>query len=125
MLTPRPSQQIFLATEPVDMRGGFDRLAGRVMQAGLDVYAGHLFVFVSKRRTHLKVLTWDGTGMVVLYKRLAKGCFTLPDVATDARTATIDPAALAALLEGLQVRGVRRSMSAAGRPPAIDTAAES
>jgi transposase len=125
VLTPRPAQQIFLATEPVDMRGGFDRLAGRVIQAGLDVYAGHLFVFVSKRRTHLKVLTWDGTGMVVLYKRLAKGCFTLPDVPTGARTATIDPAALAALLEGLQVRGVGRSVSAVGRRPAIDTAAES
>jgi len=109
MLTPRPSQQIFLATDAVDMRGGFDRLAGRVLQAGLDLYAGHLFVFVSKRRTHLKVLTWDGTGMVVLYKRLAKGRFVLPDVSTDARTSTLDPTALASLLEGLQVRGVRRS----------------
>ncbi len=125
MLTPLPSQQIFLATEPVDMRGGFDRLAGRVLQAGLDLYAGHLFVFLSRRRTHLKVLTWDGSGMVVLYKRLAKGCFDLPDVPTDARTATIDPAALAALLEGLQVRGVGRSKSAVGRQPTIDVARES
>lgn len=125
MLTPRPSQQIFLATEPVDMRGGFDRLAGRVLQAGLDLYAGHLFVFVSKRRTHLKVLTWDGTGMVVLYKRLSKGCFVLPDVSTDARTATLDPTALAALLEGLQVRGVRRSKSEMRTPPSIDPAGKS
>lgn len=120
MLTPSPSQQIFLATEPVDMRGGFDRLAGRVLQAGLELYAGHLFVFVSKRRTHLKVLTWDGTGMVVLYKRLAKGCFTLPDVPTDARTATLDPASLAALLDGLQVHGVRRSKFANRTKTAID-----
>jgi transposase len=123
MLTPRPSQQIFFATEPVDMRGGFDRLAGRVMQAGLDLYAGHLFVFVSKRRTHLKVLTWDGSGMVILFKRLSKGCFVLPDVPTNARTATIDPASLAALLDGLQVHGVRRSKSAVGTTPAIDAAA--
>ncbi len=121
MLTPRLSQQIFLAIDPVDMRGGFDRLAGRVLQAGLDLYAGHLFVFVSKRRTHLKVLTWDGTGMVVLYKRLAKNCFVLPDVASDTGTATLDPVALATLLEGLQVRGVRRSKSAARRQTGIDT----
>jgi transposase len=122
VLTPLPSQQIFLATEAVDMRGGFDRLAGRVVQAGLDLYAGHLFVFVSKRRTHLKVLTWDGTGMVVLYKRLAKGCFTLPEVPAGARTATLDPASLAALLDGLQVHGVRRSKSVARTTTAIDAA---
>ena len=63
MLSPGPSQQIFLATEPVDMRGGFDRLAARVQQAGLELYTGHLFVFVSRRRTHLKILTHDGTGL--------------------------------------------------------------
>jgi transposase len=122
MLTPAPYQQIFLATEPVDMRGGFDRLAGRVVQAGLDLYAGHLFVFVSKRRTHLKVLTWDGSGMVVLFKRLSKGCFVLPDLPTDARTTTLDPASLATLLDGLQVHGVRRSKSATRTTPAIDAA---
>lgn len=122
MLTPRPTQQIFLATDAVDMRGGFDRLAGRVVQAGLDLYAGHLFVFISKRRTHLKILTWDGTGMVILYKRLSKGCFVLPDVSNGARTATLDPAALASLLAGLQVRGVRRSESGARPRTPIDDA---
>ncbi len=67
MLSPGPAQQIFLATEPVDMRGGFDRLACRVQQAaGLDLNAGHLFAFLSKRRTHLKILTHDGSGLVDL-----------------------------------------------------------
>lgn len=122
MLTPRPAQQIFFATEPVDMRGGFDRLAARVVQAGLDLYAGHLFVFVSRRRAHLKVLTWDGSGLVVLYKRLSKRRFVLPEVDTDARTATLDPAALAALLDGLSVPGVRRSKSAGSIAADIDTA---
>lgn len=121
MLTPRPTQQIFLATEPVDMRGGFDRLAGRVLQAGLDLYAGHLFAFVSRRRTHLKILTWDGSGLIVLYKRLSRGTFVLPEVDTHARTATLDPAALAALLDGLELPGVRRSKSADGVPPDVDT----
>ena len=122
MLTPQPSQQIFLAVDPVDMRGGFDKLAGLVLQARLDLYAGHLFVFVSKRRTHLKVLTWDGTGVVVLYKRLAKNRFVLPDVASENGTATLAPAALAVLLEGLQVRGVRRSQSVVREQAGIDTA---
>lgn len=122
MLTPRPSQSIFLATEPVDMRGGFDRLASRVLQAGLDLYGGHLFVFVSKRRTHLKILTSDGTGLLILYKRLGKRrLFRLPEVPLGARTATLDPASLAILLEGCAVRGVRRSSSPTGAPAPIDT----
>lgn len=122
MLSPGPSQQIFLATELVDMRGGFDRLACRVHQAGLDLYAGHLFVFLSKRRTHLKVLTHDGTGLVVLYKRLSRGRFALPEVPPGARTATLDAASLATLLAGLQVAGVQRSKSGAGPAASIDIA---
>lgn len=121
MLTPRPAQRIFLATEPVDMRGGFDRLASRVLQAGLELYDGHLFVFVSKRLTHLKILTWDGTGLVVLYKRLAKGRFQLPDVPAGARTAALDPASLATLLEGCRIRGVGRSSPPDGASSGIDT----
>ena len=67
MLTAPNDPRISLALEPVDMRGGFERLSGRVRAAGLDLYGGHLFVFVSRRRTHLKLLTWDGTGLVVLH----------------------------------------------------------
>lgn len=123
MLTPSTTQQIYLAIEPVDMRGGFDRLAGRVLQAGLDLYGGHLFVFLSKRRVHLKILTWDGSGLVVLYKRLSKGRFPFPDVATDRRTATLAPAALAALLDGLEFRGVQRSKSGDPLSPPFDPTA--
>src|SRR5690606_20250265 len=94
--------------------------AGRVLQAGLDLYAGHLFVFVSRRRAHLKILTWDGSGMVVLYKRLSKRTFVLPDVEPGARTATLDAATLATLLDGLQVAGVRRSVSPRRTVPTLD-----
>ena len=93
------------------MRGGFDRLAGRVKQAGLDLYAGHLFVFVSKRRTHLKVLTWDGSGLVVFYKRLGRGKFVLPLEKKGKGAATLDAQAFAKLLRGAQTVQVRRSKS--------------
>ena len=120
MLSVADQQRIYLAAEPVDMRGGFDRLAGRVKQAGLDLYAGHLFVFMSKRRTHLKVLTWDGTGMVVFYKRLGRGKF-VPAIATNGqRPATLDPAAFAILLRGAETLGVRRSKSATQTRSGLD-----
>ncbi len=53
MLTGHP-HRIFLDPEPVNMRAGFDRLAARVISADHDLSTGHLFVFLSKRRTHLK-----------------------------------------------------------------------
>jgi hypothetical protein len=46
--------RIYLDPEPGDMRAGIDRLAARVNSAGHDLSAGHLFVFLSKSRTHLK-----------------------------------------------------------------------
>jgi len=113
-------QRIYLAAAPVDMRGGFDRLAGRVKQAGLDLYAGHLFVFVSRRRTHLKILTWDGSGVVVYYKRLGRGKFVPPVGEDGARPATINPEAFATLLKGAQNVGVRRSKSPRHSNGALD-----
>jgi transposase len=40
--------------------------------------SGALFVFFGKRRTALKVLFYDGTGLCLFYKRLEQGCFQVP-----------------------------------------------
>ena len=122
MLNPTQNQRIYLAVEPVDMRGGFDRLAGRVRATALDLYAGHLFVFISRRRTHLKVLTWDGSGLVVLYKRLGKGKFIVPGRDGQPGTTTLDAAAFANLLRGSETVGVGRSKSRKRPKGGIDTA---
>jgi len=120
VLSVPPQQRIYLAAEPVDMRGGFDRLSGRVRAAGLDLYAGHLFIFVSRRRTHLKVLTWDGSGLVVFYKRLGRGKFVPPVDKDGQRPATLDAAAFATLLRGAPTVGVRRSLSSREHNGGID-----
>ena len=70
---------IYVALEPVDMRFGFERLGGFVrekMQA--EPRSRALFVFVSKRGHTMKVLTWDGTGAILIHKRLDAGKFELP-----------------------------------------------
>jgi transposase len=70
---------IYVALEPVDMRFGHERLSGLVrekMQAGPRSKA--LFVFVGKRGHSMKVLTWDGTGAIVVHKKLDAGKFELP-----------------------------------------------
>ena len=68
--------EVFIATDPVDMRYGFERLSGLVRERmGREPRSRALFVFVGKRRHTLKVLTWVGTGVVLFYKRLDAGRF--------------------------------------------------
>lgn len=64
---------------PVDMRKSFDTLHALVtQQLGRDLLDGDLFLFVGKDRKRAKVLLWDGTGVCLYAKRLAKGCFPAP-----------------------------------------------
>ena len=86
MLNIPASTKIYVASEPVDIRKGMDALAGWVEENGLDVYSGHLFVFLSKRMTHVKVLTWSRGGFVLLAKRLEEGRFRFPARGENART---------------------------------------
>lgn len=71
--------EVFVAVEPVDMRLGFERLGGLVRERmAREPKSRALFVFFGKRRQTVKVLTWDGTGMVLWYKRLDRGLFEIP-----------------------------------------------
>ena len=108
MLTLPSSVRIFLATEPCDMRKGFDCLSTLVFNYGEDVFSGHLFVFVSRRRDRLKVLTWQSGGFVLIYKRLEKGRFKLGRFEADQQTIQLEPAQLTMLMEGIDYSRVRR-----------------
>jgi transposase len=71
--------EIYVATEPVDMRFGFERLGGLVREKmKREPRSRALFVFFGKRRQSVKILTWDGTGTVLIYKRLDRGLFEIP-----------------------------------------------
>jgi len=108
MLNLPTAVQIYLASEPADMRKGFDGLAAIVLERGLDIYSGHLFVFVSKRRDRVKILTWDRGGFVLYYKRLERGRFKLPLISGD--TVRLDAGQLAMLLDGVDVKRVQRNI---------------
>ena len=72
--------EVFIALAPIDLRWGFDRLAGLAQeQIGRSARSGALFVFIGKRKTALKVLFFDGTGMCLFYKRLDSRTFRVPD----------------------------------------------
>ena len=81
MIVPTQSLRIVLAVRPVDFRCGPDALAGLVQNTlGLDPHSGLIVVFRSKRMDRLKILLWDGTGLVLVYKRLGEGHFVWPQI---------------------------------------------
>lgn len=102
------SVRIFLATQPCDMRKGFDGLCALVRMYGLDVFSGHLFVFVSRNRERAKILTWSDGGFVLYYKRLERGRFKVPRPREGQNTVLLEPAQLMMLLEGIDFSRVRR-----------------
>lgn len=69
--------KIFVCKEPTDMRASYDSLFHRVKTVlANDPFSGHLFLFVNRRRTTCKCLYYDGTGFVILSKRLERGTFS-------------------------------------------------
>ncbi len=72
--------RIFVCTEPVDMRQGFDRLAQRAREVvGRDPQeGGAMFVFTNRSASRLKALWFDRNGYCILYKRLLQAVFELP-----------------------------------------------
>lgn len=109
MLSITSAVRIFLWTEPVDMRKGFDGLQALVRAADMDVFSGHLFVFVSRRADRAKILTWERGGFVLWYKRLSKGTFGVRRSGDATSVELLDPGQLAMLLDGVDYKKVRRS----------------
>lgn len=69
--------RVFVCKVPTDMRGSFDALYRRSKDIiGMDPRSGHMFLFVNKACNRLKVLYYDGTGFVIIAKRLDKGRFS-------------------------------------------------
>ena len=94
--------RIFVCTEPIDMRFGFDRLAAAVRERiGQDPLAGGLYIFANRGASRLKLLWFDHNGLCILYKRLHRAVFDLPLAPDGSRSVRLDRAALAALLAGV------------------------
>ena len=95
--------EVFVATEPIDLRWSFDRLAGCVQERiGRSPKGGALFVFFGRRSSErIKILFYDRGGFCLFYKRLDRGTFTRPAVGQDASSVLIDTRELDILLQGL------------------------
>lgn len=105
MIGPREGSsatQVWIATQPVDMRKSFDGLAEVVRTfLGQDPLSGHLFVFRNKSAQRVKILWWDRGGLTIYYKRLERGAFRFP-VAKESAV-VVESGQLLRLLDGLEV----------------------
>ena len=116
-MIPSDRVRILVATQPVDFRKGHDGLAALVQSVlKEDPFTGAVFVFRSRRMDRLKLLFWDGTGLVMAYKRLEDTTFTWPPVRDGVMT--LNRAQFEALFAGLDWRQVKAL--AARRPAAAE-----
>jgi Transposase and inactivated derivatives len=75
-LRPREGHRVFVYSEYVDMRAGFERLSLLVREKMRhNILDGDLFVFLGRNRKRLKAIFFDGTGLILLTKRLERGSF--------------------------------------------------
>ena len=117
MIAPGSGLRIVVACRPVDFRKGVKGLAALVAEAlQSNPYCGDVFVFRAKRSDRLKILAWDGSGMVLATKWLEEGGFTWPAVRDGAMV--LSSAQFALLFAGIDwtritQRPVRRPLQVA------------
>lgn len=69
--------KIFVCREPTDMRASYDTLFAKAKGVlNQDPFSGHLFLFINGKRNSIKCLHYDGTGLVLICKRMEKGVFS-------------------------------------------------
>lgn len=108
ILLPR-SVKIYVATAAMNLHRSFEGLSNEVRCVlASDPLSGHVFLFLNRRRSQVKMLMWTRGGFVIVHKRLERGRFTFPArVTAEAARVEIDAHELAMLLEGLDARATR------------------
>ena len=93
-------EEIWLSTEPMDMRAGMDTLLSRVALIFGAAHPHHAYLFANARGTRLKIFVQDGYGMWLCTRRLSEGAFSWP---RDLKVAkhTMNTEQLRALVVGL------------------------
>lgn len=82
------ADKVYVACGYTDLRRGVDSLAAMVQQFDLDPFTNTLFLFCGRRRDRIKALYWEGSGFVLLYKRLESGSFQWPRSESEAKSLT-------------------------------------
>ena len=107
MFFPEAQLRVWLYTQPADMRKSYDGLCALVSHTlHEDPSSGHVFVFINRRRTQMKVLYFDRSGYCIWSKRLEQGRFRYG--AGDADKVILDWTQLKLILEGIELKNTRQ-----------------
>jgi len=109
MISLPGDREIFLYMDPTDMRKSFHGLCKLVYQHDGSPDDGGYYVFVNRPQTHVKIMFWDGDGMVIYYKRLTQGTFLMPKLQGD--KVCLDRRQLTLLMEGVVPLKTKRRFS--------------
>ena len=103
IVIPR-SVHVYVATYWVNLRKSFEGLSNEVRTVLMrDPLNGHVFIFLNRRRTQVKLLVWTRGGFTIVHKRLEVGTFTFArELTSGAKSVEIDVHELSMLLEGLE-----------------------
>jgi transposase len=73
ILLPR-AVRVYFATQPANLRKSFDGLTNEIRHVlGHDPLSGHVFVFLNRRKTQVKLIVWTRGGFAIVHKRLLCG----------------------------------------------------
>ena len=109
--------EVFVALDPVSLHKSFDTLAGEVQELmGRSPRTGGLFIFFNRRRTAMKAIFADASGLCIFYKRLDRGRFQLPDALDDGRVVELSEDQLEVLLDGIELPAPRARAKQRGTP---------
>jgi transposase len=104
------------------MRASYDTLFAKAKSVmAQDPFSGHLFLFINSRRTSVKCLFYDGTGLVILAKRMERGLFSRINPMYRGEL-TMTAAEFALFFEGANLEA--RFITPPGSPPMMESPAE-
>ena len=102
--------QYFLYSSPTDMRKSIDGLCGIVCnELGREVKYKDVFIFVNKRGSHIKLLLQEADGFTLLFRRLHKGRFILPDIVEGEGAIQMSATDLLSMLSGLHLHRSKKT----------------
>jgi transposase len=107
MLSLNSAARYLLYHKAADMRKSFSGLSGIVNnELRMPIMSGDIFIFLNKRRTHIKLLQWETDGFAIYHKRLEEGTFELPSSAIDGAHGIITCKQLTLILQGISLKKV-------------------
>ena len=107
MFFPESQVKIWLYAKPTDMRKSFLGLRTLAKnQIGEDPLSGHLFVFINRRRTQVKILYFDRSGFCIWAKQLEQGRFNYNPLLGEKQM--VDWTRLKLILEGIDLKNIRQ-----------------